>query len=210
MKGLTDYIHGLGLKAGIYTSPGPLTCAGHVGAYKHEEQDVERFVEWGFDFLKYDWCSYNGVAKDKSLAEYQKPYRLISAILAKQPRDIVLNLCQYGMGKVWEWGRQVGGHSWRTAGDLGGSFEKIGIGALPRRLRPLRRQRAAQVRRSRRLERSRLPAAGLSEQLEGRDGAHAADARTSSTRTSRCGACWPRRSSSAATSPGWTTSPSAC
>jgi alpha-galactosidase len=127
MKGLTDYIHGLGLKAGIYTSPGPYTCAGHVGAYKYEEKDVERFVEWGFDFLKYDWCSYNGVAKDKSLAEYQKPYRQISAILAKQPRDIVLNLCQYGMGKVWEWGKEVGGHSWRTAGDLGGSFEKIGI-----------------------------------------------------------------------------------
>jgi alpha-galactosidase len=127
MKGLTGYIHGKGLKAGIYTSPGPYTCAGHVAAWQHEEQDVRRFVEWGYDFLKYDWCSYNGVAKDKSVEELQKPYRLVSAILAKEPRDIVLNLCQYGMGKVWEWGKEVGGHSWRTAGDLGGSFEKIGI-----------------------------------------------------------------------------------
>jgi len=126
MKALTDYIHAKGLKAGIYTSPGPFTCAGHVGAYKYEEKDVERFVEWGFDFLKYDWCSYNGVAKDKSRAEYQKPYRQISAILKKQKRDIVLNLCQYGMDKVWDWGREVGGNSWRTAGDLGGTFEKIG------------------------------------------------------------------------------------
>jgi alpha-galactosidase len=126
MKALTDHIHGLGLKAGIYTSPGPFTCAGHVGAYKFEEKDVQRFVEWGFDFLKYDWCSYNGVAKDKSRAEYQKPYRQISVLLEKQRRDIVLNLCQYGMDKVWEWGQEVGGHSWRTAGDLGGSFEKIG------------------------------------------------------------------------------------
>ena len=125
MKGLTDYVHAKGLKAGIYTSPGPTTCAGHVSAWQHEEQDVRRFVEWGYDFLKYDWCSYNGVAKDQSIEELQKPYRLASAILAKQPRDIVLNLCQYGMGNVWEWGAEVGGNSWRTAGDLGGSFEGI-------------------------------------------------------------------------------------
>ncbi|MBN2207099.1 MAG: putative Ig domain-containing protein [Candidatus Aminicenantes bacterium] len=120
MKGLTDYIHAKGLKAGIYTSPGPQTCAGYTGSYGREELDVRRFVEWGFDFLKYDWCSYGRIAKDeKNVEELQKPYRLVSAILARQPRDIVLNLCQYGMGKVWEWGREVGGHSWRTAGDLG-------------------------------------------------------------------------------------------
>ncbi len=126
MRALTDYIHAKGLKAGIYTSPGPLTCAGHTGAWEHEAKDVERFVEWGFDFLKYDWCSYDRIAKDKSLEELQKPYRLVSGILAKQPRDVVLNLCQYGMGDVWNWGKEVGGNSWRTAGDLGGSFEKIG------------------------------------------------------------------------------------
>jgi len=125
MQALTGYIHAKGLKAGIYTSPGPLTCAGHVAAWQHEELDVRRFVEWGYDFLKYDWCSYNGVAKDKSVEELQKPYRLVSGILAAQPRDIVLNLCQYGMGNVWEWGAAVGGNSWRTAGDLGGSFEGI-------------------------------------------------------------------------------------
>jgi len=127
MKALTDYIHAKGLKAGIYTSPGVFTCAGHVGAFGHEKQDVERFVEWGFDFLKYDWCSYSAKAKDKSRAEYEKPYRLISEILKAQPRDIVLNICQYGMDKVWEWGKEVGGNSWRTADDLGGTFEKIGI-----------------------------------------------------------------------------------
>ena len=125
MKALTDYIHCKGLKAGIYTSPGPLTCAGHEGAFGHEQLDVERFVEWGFDFLKYDWCSYGGKAKDNSLPELQKPYRLIGEVLRRQPRDVVLNLCQYGMGNVWTWGKEVGGHSWRTAGDLGGSFDGI-------------------------------------------------------------------------------------
>jgi alpha-galactosidase len=127
MKALTDHIHAYGLKAGIYTSPGPLTCADHTGAWQHEAADIERFVEWGFDFLKYDWCSYDQIAKDKSREEYQKPYLLVSEILKRQPRDIVLNLCQYGMGDVWEWGKEVGGNSWRTAGDLGGSFEKIGL-----------------------------------------------------------------------------------
>jgi alpha-galactosidase len=82
-------------------------------------------VNWGFDFLKYDWCSYGWIARDQSLPELQKPYILIGKILAKQPRDIVLNLCQYGMGQVWKWGKKVGGNSWRTAGDLGGSFQGI-------------------------------------------------------------------------------------
>ncbi|MFA6128131.1 MAG: NPCBM/NEW2 domain-containing protein [Bacteroidales bacterium] len=126
MKAMTDYIHSKGLKAGTYTSPGPFTCAGHVSAYGYEDLDVKQFVNWGFDFLKYDWCSYGQITKDKSLEELQKPYLLISSILNKQPRDIILNLCQYGMGDVWKWGKQVGGNSWRTAGDLGGSFEGIG------------------------------------------------------------------------------------
>jgi alpha-galactosidase len=119
MKALTDYIHGKGLKAGIYTSPGPTTCAGFTGTYRHEKEDAERFAEWGFDFLKYDWCSYNEIAKDHSLPELQKPYRLMAKFLKKQKRDIVFNLCQYGMGDVWKWGKEVGGNSWRTAGDLG-------------------------------------------------------------------------------------------
>jgi alpha-galactosidase len=126
MKALTDYIHFKGLKAGIYTSPGPLTCAGHTGAYGHEEQDIARFVKWGYDFLKYDWCSYDNIGRRDILHDLQKPYILVSKILKKQKRDIVLNLCQYGMGSVWKWGKEVGGQSWRTADDLGGSFEGIG------------------------------------------------------------------------------------
>ncbi len=122
MKGMTDYIHSLGLKAGLYTSPGPLTCADFHASHEHEAQDVARFVEWGFDFLKYDWCSYEKVAPKGSAPDperLQKPYRLMGALLKEQPRDIVFNLCQYGMGDVWTWGASVGGHSWRTTGDLG-------------------------------------------------------------------------------------------
>jgi alpha-galactosidase len=119
MMSLTRYIHSLGLKAGIYSGPGPLTCAGLEASYGHEDSDAQQYSKWGFDLLKYDWCSYTAVAKDQSLPELQKPYIKMSSSLVKQDRDIVLNMCQYGMGDVWKWGRQVGGMSWRTTGDLG-------------------------------------------------------------------------------------------
>jgi hypothetical protein len=126
MKALTEYVHAKGLKAGIYTSPGPFTCAGFAGTHQHEEQDARQFSEWGFDFLKYDWCSYGNVVKGKQdLAAMKKPYRQMGEILKRQRRDVVFNLCQYGMGDVWEWGAEVGGHCWRTAGDLGFELDRI-------------------------------------------------------------------------------------
>jgi alpha-galactosidase len=126
MNALTDHIHSKGLKAGIYTSPGTLTCAGFTGSYQHEEADARQFAAWGFDFLKYDWCSYNKVAgADVSRESFMQPYMLMGSVLQKQNRDIVLNLCQYGMGNVWEWGALVGGHCWRTAGDLGLELDRF-------------------------------------------------------------------------------------
>ena len=118
MKGLAGYIHGQGLKAGLYTSPGPWTCTGYVGAYQHEAADAKKFADWGFDFLKYDWCSYGGKAGGKTVEHLQKPYRMMGNELQKLDRDIVFNLCQYGMGDVWKWGGEVG-NCWRTTGDLG-------------------------------------------------------------------------------------------
>lgn len=129
MKGLADYIHARGLKAGIYTSPGPLTCGKFSGSYGHEEQDARKFTEWGYDLLKYDWCSYSRVVGGKreewGVDVLQKPYRLMGEILKRLPRDIVYNLCQYGMGEVWRWGEEVGGHSWRTSGDLGFELDRV-------------------------------------------------------------------------------------
>ncbi len=118
MNTMTNYIHKKGLKAGTYISPGPNTCAGYVGSYEHEALDAKTFADWGFDFLKYDWCSYGRVEPPKSREDYIAPYTLMWGELGKQKRDIVLNLCQYGMDQVWEWGGNVG-NSWRTTGDLG-------------------------------------------------------------------------------------------
>ncbi|HEO69813.1 MAG TPA: alpha-galactosidase, partial [Candidatus Hydrogenedentes bacterium] len=122
MKDLGDYIHAHGLKFGIYTSPGPKTCAGYEGSYQHELQDAKTFAAWGVDFLKHDWCSYETIAKDHSLAELQAPYRLMFNALSEQDRDMVYSLCQYGLGEVWKWGAKVGGNLWRTTGDIGGGW----------------------------------------------------------------------------------------
>jgi alpha-galactosidase len=123
MKGMTDYIHSKGLKAGLYISPGPRTCAGYEGSYRHEIQDAQTFADWGFDFLKYDWCSYGKKAGGKTLKHLKKPYQVMWDLLKNQDRDIILNLCQYGMGEVWKWGAEVG-NSWRTTGDLGLELRK--------------------------------------------------------------------------------------
>jgi alpha-galactosidase len=129
MNSVTDYVHSKGLKMGIYSSPGPQTCGGFLGSYNHEEQDVKSWAKWGIDYIKYDWCSYDQVAKNKSLEELKKPYIILKQALDKASRDIVFSLCQYGMGDVWKWGGEVGGNLWRTTGDISDSWESMyGIG----------------------------------------------------------------------------------
>jgi alpha-galactosidase len=131
MKALTDYVHSKGLKIGLYSSPGPKTCAGHEGSYKHEELDARQYADWGFDYLKYDWCSYGGIVPNPDHAGLLKPYQVMRAALNDVPRDIVFSLCQYGMGNVWEWGAEVGGNCWRTTGDITdtwSSMSRIGFG----------------------------------------------------------------------------------
>jgi hypothetical protein len=126
IKSTADYVHSKGLRFGIYSSPGPLTCGKYLGTYQHELQDAQTYAQWGVDYLKYDWCSYSEVCPDrKSLLELKKPYSLMSECLKKQPRDIVFSLCQYGMGDVWKWGGSVGGQLWRTTDDIVDTWESL-------------------------------------------------------------------------------------
>ncbi|HEY6952257.1 MAG TPA: NPCBM/NEW2 domain-containing protein, partial [Bacteroidota bacterium] len=129
MKALANYVHSQGLKLGIYSSPGPLTCAGYTASYQYEEKDALQYSNWGIDYLKYDWCSYGELVKSPTLADFKKPYTVMRAALNKVQRDIVFSLCQYGMGNVWEWGGEVGGNCWRTTGDISDSWGSMaGIG----------------------------------------------------------------------------------
>jgi alpha-galactosidase len=126
MKALADYVHSKGLKIGLYSSPGPLTCAGYEGSYGHEEQDARTYAAWGFDYLKYDWCSAGGIYKDEDM---QAVYQKMGDALLKAGRPIVFSLCQYGRAEVWKWGPQVGGNLWRTTGDISDHWKSMeGIG----------------------------------------------------------------------------------
>lgn len=127
MKKLGDWLHGNGLKFGIYSSPGPRTCGGYLGSYQHEMQDATTYANWGIDYLKYDWCSYGEIhdRNDTTLASYKKPYQVMQEALQKQKRDIVYSLCQYGMKNVWEWGETVNGNCWRTTGDIEDTWESL-------------------------------------------------------------------------------------
>ncbi|MFA9390340.1 MAG: NPCBM/NEW2 domain-containing protein [Prolixibacteraceae bacterium] len=135
MKDLVDYVHGLGLKIGLYSSPGPWSCGGCAGSYGYEEQDAKQYAEWGFDYLKYDWCSYGNVIDGlpdndpykvsslsynggSELEVAKKPFDVMGKYLRQQPRDIYYSICQYGMSDVWKWGGSLGGNSWRTTNDI--------------------------------------------------------------------------------------------
>jgi alpha-galactosidase len=125
MKGFVDYIHRKGLKAGIYSSPGPTTCQGKPASYQHEDQDARTWAAWGFDYLKYDWCSYGRIAPTPTLDDRKKPYQVMHEALQRVDRDLVYSLCQYGDGNVWEWGAEVGGNLWRMTGDIRDSWSSM-------------------------------------------------------------------------------------
>jgi alpha-galactosidase len=122
MKALADYVHSKGLKLGIYSSPGPNTCAGYEGSYGHEEQDARTYAAWGIDYLKYDWCGARTLYTDE---EMPAVYQIMGDALLKTKRPIVYSLCQYGRLDVWKWGADVGGNLWRTTGDIRDAWDSM-------------------------------------------------------------------------------------
>jgi len=126
MPALSASLHARGLRFGIYSSPGALTCGRFLGSLGHERQDADTYARWGIDYLKYDQCSYELLLpKEPTVADYQAPYRLMGAALSAEPRDIVYSLCQYGLAEVWKWGPQVNGNLWRTTGDIEDSWRVV-------------------------------------------------------------------------------------
>jgi hypothetical protein len=95
---------GLGLRVGIYSSPGPTTCAGFAGSAGFEAEDAGSFAAWGFDYLKYDWCSAGPMDDATPLDTLIAPYARMRDALDRVERDIVYHVCQYGFGEVWAWG----------------------------------------------------------------------------------------------------------
>ncbi len=111
IKALADYVHSRGLKFGIYSDAGSMTCAKRPGSLGHEYQDALQYAAWGVDYLKYDWC--NTTTQDAKAA-----YALIRNALNASGRPIVLSMCEWGTAKPWQWGKSIGGNLWRTSGDI--------------------------------------------------------------------------------------------
>ena len=137
MKALADYIHSKGLKFGIYSSPGPKTCAGYEGSLGHEAQDAKTYASWGVDFLKYDLCSYQEIM-DKAKAEHPNDpditrtmmiaaFRKMGDALKASGRPILYSLCQYGLDQPWKWGPGIGAQMWRTTDDINDNYERMVI-----------------------------------------------------------------------------------
>ncbi len=118
MRALADYVHGKGLKLGIYSSAGTGTCQKRPASLDHEVADARKFAEWGVDYLKYDNCNNeNRPAFDR--------YKAMGDALKATGRPIVYSLCEWGRNKPWLWGRSVGGNLWRTTGDIGDRWSSV-------------------------------------------------------------------------------------
>src|SRR6201998_463231 len=133
MKALADYVHSKGLKLGIYSGPGPKTCAGYAGSLGHEEQDAKMYADWGIDYLKYDLCSFIPEVMQKQAPNDQAAqmplmvpaYDKMGKALKATGRPIVYSLCQYGWDSVWEWAPGIGGNLWRTTRDIPARWQTV-------------------------------------------------------------------------------------
>ncbi|XOV91564.1 MAG: glycoside hydrolase family 27 protein [Bacteroidota bacterium] len=119
IKALADYVHSKGLKFGIYSDAGTMTCGEMPGSYGYEEKDARQYAEWGVDFLKYDYCfcpDFVSANNDYRMAIDR--YKAMGDALKKTGRPIVFSICEWGPRSPWLWGKEVGGHMWRTSYDV--------------------------------------------------------------------------------------------
>lgn len=127
MKALGDYIHSLGLKFGIYGSPGTRTCAqiwdaypiSGLGSLGHEQLDADTWAEWGVDYVKYDWCD----AQDDGV-EKVAGFTTMRDAIAKTGRPMVYAISEYGEDEPWTWGSDVS-NMWRTTHDIAPTWASV-------------------------------------------------------------------------------------
>jgi len=113
MKYLSDYVHSKGLKLGIYSCAGNMTCGRRFGGYTYEEIDAKTYASWGIDLLKYDYC-YAPPSTKAAFARYSK----MGNALKHSGRSIVFSICEWGFRHPWKWGQHAGGQYWRVSPDI--------------------------------------------------------------------------------------------
>lgn len=119
MKAVADYVHGRGLKFGMYSCAGNLTCAGYPGSFEHEFTDARTFAGWGVDFLKYDYCFHSPIIHGKYL------YRRMGLALENCGRDILFSACSWGADETEQWIKETGASMWRSTGDIFDTWESV-------------------------------------------------------------------------------------
>jgi alpha-galactosidase len=125
MKALADYVHSKGLKFGIYSDAGTMTCGEQPGSYGYEEKDAKLFAEWGIDYLKYDYCYCTDYASENN--DYKmaiERYKKMGDALKATGRPIIFSICEWGPRSPWLWGKDVGGQLWRTSYDVHDFWDK--------------------------------------------------------------------------------------
>ncbi len=119
IKALADYVHGKGLKLGIYTDAGTGTCEKRPGSLNHEVQDGKTYASWGIDYVKIDWCNAEGLDPEVQYAKFRDA-------LAQSGRPIVFSICNWGVKTPWRWGPKTG-NLWRTTGDISDSYDSMSL-----------------------------------------------------------------------------------
>ena len=119
MKYVADRIHAMGLKFGMYSCAGLMTCASYPSSYNREFLDAETFASWGVDFLKYDYCFKPLTADGAGL------YRRMGLALAGCGRDILFSACSWGADNTHEWIGSTGANMWRSTGDITDTWESV-------------------------------------------------------------------------------------
>ena len=117
MKYVADYVHSKGLKFGIYSSAGNVTCQRRPGGFGHEYQDARTYARYGVDYLKYDWCG-------STTQDARSSYTNMMNALYAAGRPIVFSICEWGTSKPWDWAGNVG-HLWRTTGDISDNWNSM-------------------------------------------------------------------------------------
>lgn len=117
MKALADYVHGKGLRFGLYTDLGTQTCEGRPGSLGHHEIDARTYAEWNIDYVKVDWCNADDLDAPTEYANFR-------AALSRTGRPIVLSICEWGRNRPWEWAGGVG-QLWRTTSDISDRWQSV-------------------------------------------------------------------------------------
>lgn len=119
ISSFSDYVHSKGLKFGMYSCCGNMTCAGYPGSLWHEFEDARQFAGWGVDYLKYDYCH-----RPKYIpSEYM--YRRMGLALANCGRDILFAACSWGFDDTEKWIKTTGISTYRNTGDIFDNWELI-------------------------------------------------------------------------------------